>query len=527
MLKVNDIVIVGGGSAGWMSAATYCKLLDNKNITVIESPDVPTVSVGESTLAFIKSWLFLLGIDDEDFMKEVDASYKLSIKFTDFYEKDYGSFHYPFGEPSRQVSPLGEEAWSIKKLLNPNLHSSDYCRSYFPQTLMIEDNKINKDPEGILFDHGYVFERASAFHFDAAKFGIYLRDKYCKPRGVNHIAGTVKSVITNEDGVEKLILDDGSEIKADLYIDCTGFSSELLAKALNEPFVSYSDRLPNNKAWATKIPYINKEKELEPYTNSTAINNGWVWNIPLWSRIGTGYVYSDKYISKEDALKEFKEYLKSDKMTIEYDRDVESFEYKDITMRVGIHERIWVKNVLAIGLSAGFVEPLESNGLYTVHEFLIRSLQVLDRKIVTQCDIDLFNYVARVAFDAFATFVYCHYLLSVRTDTQYWRDVHKRSIAKYIDFLDDGNIFGKLIKSKVLGVNYDFAPGISCIANGMNYNPMTKSQLLQEVHSLRLTNYKSGLEEQEKIWQQFKMFCKEFSDSSPTLYRYLKDTIYR
>ena len=154
-------------------------------------------------------------------------------------------------------------------------------------------------------------------------------------------------------------------------------------------------------------------------------------------------------------------------------------------------------------------------------------MQVLDRKIVTQCDIDLFNYVARAAFDAFATFVYCHYLLSVRTDTQYWRDVHKRSIAKYIDFLDDGNIFGKLIKSKVLGANYDFAPGISCIANGMNYNPMTKSQLLQEVHSLRLTNYKSGLEEQEKIWQQFKMLCKEFSDSSPTLYRYLRDTIYR
>jgi tryptophan halogenase len=129
--------------------------------------------------------------------------------------------------------------------------------------------------------------------------------------------------------------------------------------------------LPNNSAWATRIPYTDKEKEMEPYTNCTAINNGWVWNIPSWERIGTGYVFSDNHVSKEEALEEFKQHLKSDKMTVHNpDRDVESFEYKLIKFRVGIHERTFVKNVVAIGLSAGFIEPLESSGLFSVHEFL-------------------------------------------------------------------------------------------------------------------------------------------------------------
>ena len=153
-----------------------------------------------------------------------------------------------------------------------------------------------------------------------------------------------------------------SKVKADLFIDCTGFSALLIDKALKEPFESFEDVLPNNSAWATKMPYKNKKKELVGYTNCTAIDNGWVWNIPLWSRIGSGYVYSDKYISDDDALLQFQKHIKKG----------DELEYKHIKMRTGIHKRTWVKNVCAIGLSAGFIEPLESNGLYTVHEFLLR-----------------------------------------------------------------------------------------------------------------------------------------------------------
>jgi len=526
MLKVEHILVVGGGSAGWMSAATFCRSFPNKKITVIESPNVPTVSVGESTLAYIKTWLHFLGVSDEEFMSEVDASYKLSIKFTDFYKKDYGSFHYPFGEPSRKICPIGPEAWYIKKVLHPDTPLDDYSRCYFPQMALIEKNKLNKDPKGLLFEHGYHFEHAVAFHFDAAKFGLFLREKYCKPRGVKHISAEVKSVITDNDGVKEIILDDGTSISADLYVDCTGWKSLLLGESLKEPFISYSDRLVNNKAWATKIPYIDKEKEVEPYTNCTAINNGWVWNIPLWSRIGTGYVYSDKYISKEDALIEFKQYLKSDKMTIKADRNVEEFEFNDITMRVGIHERIWVKNVIAIGLAAGFIEPLESNGLFTVNDFLSRACQVLDREIVSQMDIDLVNNLCKKGFDAFANFIYIHYLLSQRTDTEYWRDLKKRSVTHLIDGNENENMFAKYMNTKVIGGSYEFGTGIHCISMGLNYNPMTINKLKSEEHLLRLSNYKRGLELQEKAWDEFKQMSNYIADNSPTLYEYLKENIY-
>ena len=147
----------------------------------------------------------------------------------------------------------------------------------------------------------------------------------------------------------------------------------MIEEALKEEFIPYGDMLPNNRAWATRMPYKDKEREMEPFTNSTALGHGWSWNIPSWERLGTGYVYSDKYISKEDALEEFKLYLMSDKMICPRTRkEVDDMEYRDIPMRVGIHKHTFVKNCVAIGLSAGFIEPLESNGLFSVHEFLFK-----------------------------------------------------------------------------------------------------------------------------------------------------------
>ena len=142
------------------------------------------------------------------------------------------------------------------------------------------------------------YQKDSAFHFDATKFGIWLRDNICKPNGVKHIKEEIKTIEQDEDGIVSL----NNKHKADLYIDCTGFKSLLLEKTLKEPFENLEHMLPNNSAWATRIPYTNKKKELNLYTNCTAYNNGWIWNIPLWSRMGTGYVYSDKFISDDDAV---------------------------------------------------------------------------------------------------------------------------------------------------------------------------------------------------------------------------------
>jgi tryptophan halogenase len=373
--SLNKIVIVGGGSAGWMAASSMIKAFPNKDISIIESPDFPIIGVGESTIGGLRVWSNWLGIDEKDFMPHTDAIYKLSIRFTDFYKEDSGSFHYPFGDLNTEGTLNGTNDWFVKKAIYPDTPVSDFAETFFPSCLMAEQNKINKTSG--MFE-GFDFNRDTAFHFDATKFGQWLKTNYCLPRGVKLISDTVVNVAITEEGVDSVTLSNGDVIKADLFIDCTGFKSLLIGDALNEPFLDYSDILPNNRAWATRIPYTDIYKEMQPFTDCTAINNGWVWNIPSWNRIGTGYVYSDKYVTPDEALKEFKNHLRSSKMkVVDANRDVDSFEYKDVKFKIGIHKRTFVKNVVALGLSAGFIEPLESNGLYTVHDFIIKLINVL------------------------------------------------------------------------------------------------------------------------------------------------------
>ena len=345
---INEIVIVGGGSSGWMTAATLIKAFPNKKITLIESKDVPTVGVGESTLGFIRRWTRFIELDEDDFFKYTDASYKLSIKFTDFYKKDSGGFHYPFGRTVMDAGRNGYDDWFLKKYIYPDTPVDDFVRSLFPGAALFENNKFSTNPYGEL--DNFNIQTDVAYHFDAAKFGMWLRDRYCLPKGVARIEATVEDIKTNDSGIQYLVLDNGSLVSADLFIDCTGFKSLLLGQALNEPFDSYSELLPNNSAWATQIQYKDKERELEGFTNCTAIENGWCWNIPLWSRLGSGYVYSDTFVSDEDALVQFKKYLMSNKMIVpRTQKEIDELSFKNIKMRVGIHNRTFVKNVVAIG----------------------------------------------------------------------------------------------------------------------------------------------------------------------------------
>lgn len=468
--NLKKIVIVGGGSAGWMSAAMLIKFFPNHDISVIESPDFPTVGVGESTLLGIRNYCAFLGIDEKDFMSKTDASYKMSIKFTDFYEKDYGGFHYPFGDPELTDTVQGIEDWFFKKALYPELSNENFARYYYPSAALYENSKftLNKHNTYGKFDP----KKHTAFHFDATKFGLWLKDHYCLPRGVKLISSTVNDVSVSENGVEFLTLSSGETVSSDLFIDCTGWKSLLLAQSLKEEFISYSDMLPNNRAWATRIPYKDKDKELEPYTHCTALGNGWVWNIPVWSRVGTGYVYSDKYTSPEAAKEEFKQHLMSDKMVCPRTREeVDSYEYKDIPMRVGIHRRLFVKNVVAIGLSAGFIEPLESNGLFSVHVFLDRLVKTLASGSVNQFDRDVYNAACRNVFQNFAEFVAMHYAFSKRDDTDYWRAnndrVYDHKLPELMPSMAVG--FNNYYTSKMWQANIDPTAGLVWIATGMNH----------------------------------------------------------
>ena len=532
---INKIVIVGGGSAGWMSAATFSTFFPEKEIVVIESPDFPRMGVGESTLEQVRYWMYAVGIDIADFMKETDASLKLSIKFTDFYEKGAGSFHYPFGpcciknDEYKEVScrknydSYDSNTWLIKKAIYPETPVEDFASTYFPALALIEKNKISYRFEN------FNLERHSALHFDAVKFANWLRDVHCLPRGVKLISGNVDHILSGDGEIKELLVNGNDEkgiigIKGDLFVDCTGSKSLLLEGSLNEEFISYNDIIPNNRAWATHIPYVEKEKELKSYTECTAIDNGWVWNIPLWSRVGTGYVYSDKYISKEEALNEFKEYLieKSDGKI-----DVEDLEFKDIKMKIGTHKRTWVNNCVAIGISAGFIEPLESNGLLTIHEFLLKLVDTLSRGKINQWDIDAYNSYTFYMFNNFAQFVSLHYKLSVRQDTPYWKDVTTRSIGtkEIVHQTLDRDDFTHLINRKHDLHEYEKNTGITCIANGMNYPVLSYNNLMFNEY-YKGDDYLGDIDCLIEFWEKMKKEWSEKAEKEMNLIDFLQKEYY-
>ena len=397
------ICIVGGGSAGWMSATTLLTKCNTPSldceVTLISSKDIPTVCVGESTLERIRDWKVMFPIEDDEFLRETNGTIKHSIKFTNWLTPDSGSFYYPFGEVHHDP-----DLWWSVQLETGELSHNDYG---------VDVNSI-----GFLSKHGKCDVReAHAYHFDATKFAQYLKEKFCED--VNHIEATVVDGDVDENGIKSLRLDNGESIEADLFIDCTGFRSLLLGDYLKEPFKSSNDLLPNDTAWTTIIPHVNK-KEMAPVTECTAIENGWVWEIPLWDRVGSGYVYSSKYVSDEDAKQEFINCLK------QKGYDPSECEFRKIPMRVGRHERTWVKNVVAIGLSGGFIEPLESNGLLTIHENLIDLHKTLRRGLPSECLKKMYNRGTNRKFDEFLEFVALHYALTQRQDTPYWKDIFNK-----------------------------------------------------------------------------------------------------
>jgi tryptophan halogenase len=518
-----NIVVVGGGSAGWMSAAMLIKDHPNHKITVIESPNIPIVGVGESTINGLRQFCNYLEIDEKSFLKYTDGSYKLSIKFTDFYEKDSGSFLYPFGIPENRGTLYGLNDWLIKKYAYPDTPNTDFAECYSPQAVMCKDNKFFKNPNYEIMN-SYDSDLGLAYHFDATKFGAWLRDEYCVPRGVKVIKANIES--TNKISKDKIsiTLDNDETHNADLFVDCTGFRSLLLDKALQEPFISYTDMLPNNKAWATRLPYKDKQKELEPFTNCTAIDNGWVWNIPLWSRLGTGHVYSDKYVTDEDALDQFKQYLKSDKMIIpRTDDEIEELEFRNITMRVGIHERTWVGNVVAIGLAAGFIEPLESNGLYTVHQFLFELTRALKRGNPSHWDKEGYNYATKKMFNEFAEFVAMHYSLSKRQDTEYWQENFNKDWSATAK--KNPSVFQSVMDNRAFVHNAPIVGGYSWIQVGMNYYPLDSvTAKLGEME--RPAKYKIHFKEQIDFLNNRRKHWQSIIDQQPTLYEFLRDNIY-
>ena len=561
-METKNITIVGGGSAGWMSATILLNQFPDKQITVVESPNHPTIGVGESTVSGeqsgfngIGAWLKLLEIKDSDWMHHCDAIHKLSIRFENWYREDSGHFHYPFGTPtlSKQSTeyenssqmPYTAFDWQHKKLFYPETPASDFADTFWPVMALVNQNKALhsidlSDPKN-RNDGRFGW----AYQFDATKFGIWLRDNYCKAKYADrftHIQAEVKEIPLDEDGIKYLVLDNGQKLEADLFIDCTGFKSLLLTKAFEVPFIPISDIIPNNYAWATKIPYTDPETQIVNYTNCTAIENGWIWEIPLWSRMGSGYVFSDKFISTDAALREFKYNL----LKKGYE-NVEDLDYHLIPMRCGVQSKLWVKNTLAIGLSAGFIEPLQSNGLQSIYQFLFNLVKTLKRGRISEWDRREYTAKCHDDFYECAHVVAFTYVLSHRDDTEYWRDILNRDYPEDM-FTNISTGISKGFHREYVSKNFQIdltGAGIHAVAAGMNWYPIDKLEPLldnqkdnkADFFSYVLDSNGKKLEYSQlvKEWtekfiqhteERKRMWNEEIKDF-PSPYQYSKDSIHK
>jgi len=514
-----SICILGGGSSGWMTAAAFAKVFPQYKVRLIEDPTQKPLSVGESTLGHFNRYLQMLGVKDSDWMKECNATYKLSIQFTNWAGKGE-IFQYPFGDFDYTNGDF--LTWYYLHYTWPQLFpDTSYCEFYNPISYLASTNKIVDDNTRV---RNFRRHWDTSYHFDATKFGGWLRDNICQT--VEHTKAKIVSTFYDDKCNVKGVVDEyGNDYKADYFIDCTGFGSLLLEKSMDQSFIEFPN-LPNDSAVVTHVPYIDKQTEMKNQTDGYAMDNGWCWTIPLWENIGKGYVYSSKFIDKFKAEEDFRKHLDLNCFTSnEWDGKVEHIKFKHGKRRLG-----WCQNVIGIGLSYGFLEPLESTGLFTTHENIQRLVEVFERRggHITQIDIDGYNHAVHYELEAMKEFVEMHYYLSPRTDTEYWRHYSNKSPLSYDMMFDKIVRSPRLYQEFIHCWNIANAPkdlgGIPYIAAGMGYHPLTKTdyeyKMARGEFSLGYLN-----EVKDKHFHYRKNVLKYLKDQ-PSHYEYLRQRIY-
>lgn len=423
------IVIVGGGSAGWMTAAYLVKALRTvESITLVESANVRSVGVGEATFSTVKLFFDFLGLRERDWMPHCSASYKLAIRFVNWTAAP-GHFYHPF-QRFDVVDGFDLGEWWLKLLrhdepfdyacfLTPWLCDAMRSPRYLDGTVFdakVRDFFADKEPPNAAIA-GHDVQYPYAYHFNASELAQFLVG-YATGRGVERVVDDVTEVLIGDDGaVTGVRTKEHGVIEGDLFIDCTGFRGLLIEQALGEPFLSFGDSLLNDRAVAMQVPRDIDKTGIVPYTTAHAHSAGWSWNIPLYGRDGVGYVYSSAFITPEEAEREFREFLGP---------DAESCTAQHIKMRIGRRRNSWVKNCVAVGLSSGFVEPLESTGIF----FIQHGIEELVRHLPGDAGVDprmvaSYNAVVNACMDGVREFLTVHYFASDRVDTPYWQETKR------------------------------------------------------------------------------------------------------
>jgi tryptophan halogenase len=414
---IQTVTIVGGGTAGWMAAAALVRNLGKAcEIRLIESEDIGTVGVGEATIPPIKLFNAMLGLDEAEFMRETKGAYKLGIQFHHWKALDAHYFH-PFGVYGLKTD-LGHflQFWLRMKAEG----GGDGIDEYSLCTLAAHAGKMGKqsdDPNAVLANFG------SAYHFDAGLYARYLR-RYSEARGVKRIEGKIVEVLQHpETGfVTSVRLDRGEVVDGDLFIDCSGFRGLLIEGALKSGYDDWTHWLPADRAIAMPCAHGKHDAKgdpvIHPYTSSTSREAGWQWHIPLQHRVGNGYVYSSQFISDEDAERTLRANLEGEALA----------EPNRLRFTTGRRKLFWNKNVVALGLASGFIEPLESTSIHLVQSGINKLLMHWPDRTFAPANIDAYNRRQHLDYERIRDFIILHYHATERNDTPLWRYTANMSI---------------------------------------------------------------------------------------------------
>lgn len=408
-----NIAIVGGGTAGWLTANFLARQLPlsaglSVEITLIEASDIPTVGVGEATIPSLRETLAACGIDEFEFLRSCDATFKHGIEFIQWREdptKAKGeSYFHPFGAPLK-VGPLNPvRQWSS---MQPKSRGA-FADVFSVQPEMAHIGQAPKHTKDALYDGALAY----AYHLDAGKLAEMLKQR-SRGKTVRQIIAKVERVETSlNDKIERLHLDNGAEIAADLFIDCTGFAARLINFNKTNLFKSKSSELFVDRAVTTRIAH-NGISDINGYTRCTAQTSGWIWDIALRERRGIGHVYSSRHMDDDDARQTLADYVGISASEIET---------RKLDMRIGYHAQQWRGNCVAIGLSSGFLEPLESTGIYLIEMANWALIELLPRYLSGANPQSHYDRVMKNHYENIADFLKLHYCISSRRDSPFWVD---------------------------------------------------------------------------------------------------------
>jgi tryptophan halogenase len=428
--NIRNIVIVGGGTAGWMAAAAFAKALGrDHSIHLVESEEIGTVGVGEATVPHLRTYNRALEIDEIEFIKAVQGTFKLGIQFVDWgrigdrYIHGFGSIGHDYGMvPFHQYWLKLFLAGKARELGEYSLNTAAGPHGKF------------MTPAVDVPAHSPLASIAYAYHFDAGRYARFLR-KYAEARGVRRTEGKVVEVmLRGEDGfIEAVKLDNGEKVAGELFIDCSGFRGLLIEEALHSGYEEWTHWLPCNRALA--VP-TEKVGDPTPFTRSTARAAGWQWRIPLQHRTGNGYVYSSTYVSDDEAAATLMKNLDGRALK----------DPKLLRFTTGIRKKIWNRNCVAVGLASGFLEPLESTSIYLIQSCISRLVALWPDRDFSPVLIERYNAQERFEFEKIRDFLILHYCATERNDSPFWNYCRTMSTPESLQdtmrlFRDSGRFF--------------------------------------------------------------------------------------